>query len=204
MYSVSLNSIQNAFEYLHHLQCKIAQHTTFNWIQLISIFKTQHNKVGFSMGIQINEIIPEFSLPSTNGLISREDFFGKKTILFFYPRDNTPGCTRENLDFKEYFEKFTEAQFQLYGVSRDSIESHESFRKKHELPFHLISDSEGILCTAFDLLKMKNLYGRSYLGIERSSLLISPDCQLIQCWRNVKVPGHVQNLLSEVLKTKDS
>ncbi len=149
-------------------------------------------------GITIGKAIPDFQLESTAGPFSQKNLKGKKTVLYFYPKDNTPGCTLEGQDFRDYRSKFTRAGAQIFGVSRDSLKSHENFKSKHSFNFELIADPEEILCKIFDVIKTKNMYGKKVLGIERSTFLIDEKGILRQEWRKVKVAGHVEEVLSAV------
>ncbi|AMJ56976.1 MULTISPECIES: peroxiredoxin [Stenotrophomonas] len=127
------------------------------------------------------------------------DLAGQWLVLYFYPKDSTPGCTTEGLDFNALLPKFKRAGAQVFGISRDSLKSHDNFCAKQGFKFPLISDTDEALCTAFDVIKMKNMYGKQVRGIERSTFLISPDSQLVQEWRKVKVAGHADAVL-EALK----
>ncbi|WP_313317403.1 peroxiredoxin [Stenotrophomonas sp.] len=124
---------------------------------------------------------------------------GQWLVLYFYPKDSTPGCTTEGLDFNALLPKFKRAGAQVFGISRDSLKSHDNFCAKQGFKFPLISDTDEALCAAFDVIKMKNMYGKQVRGIERSTFLISPDSQLVQEWRKVKVAGHADAVL-EALK----
>ena len=123
---------------------------------------------------------------------------GHWLVLYFYPKDSTPGCTTEGIDFNALLPKFKRAGAQVFGVSRDSVKSHDNFCAKQGFKFPLISDSDEALCTAFDVIKMKNMYGKQVRGIERSTFVISPDSQLVQSWRKVKVAGHADAVLAEL------
>jgi len=120
---------------------------------------------------------------------------GQWLVLYFYPKDSTPGCTTEGLDFNALLPKFKRAGAQVFGISRDSVKSHDNFCAKQGFKFPLISDTDEALCSAFDVIKMKNMYGKQVRGIERSTFLISPDSQLVQEWRKVKVAGHADAVL---------
>ena len=122
------------------------------------------------------------------------------TVLFFYPKDNTPGCTTENIAFRDLSEQFAAAGAELYGVSRDSLRSHESFKAKLGLPFELISDPDEALCTQFGVMKMKQMYGKTVRGIERSTFVIDADGTLVKEWRGLKVAGHVDEVLEFVTR----
>ncbi len=123
---------------------------------------------------------------------------GKKLVLYFYPKDSTPGCTTEGQDFRDLHDQFERANTLVFGVSRDSLKSHENFRSKQCFPFELISDPEEALCRQFDVIKEKNMYGKKHMGIERSTFLIDEQGVLRQEWRKVKVKGHVQEVLEAV------
>lgn len=151
--------------------------------------------------MKIGDKVKDFTLPATGGgEISLSDFSGKPVILYFYPKDNTPGCTREGQDFRDQFAKIKKAGAVVLGVSRDSVKSHENFKAKQEFPFELLSDADEKLCRQFDVIKEKNMYGRKVMGVERSTFLIGPDGTLKREWRKVKVPGHVDEVL-EALKS---
>lgn len=147
---------------------------------------------------QIGQPVPAFKLEGTGGPISQQDLKGKKTVLYFYPKDNTPGCTREGQDFRDNHRKFARAGAQILGVSRDSLKSHENFKAKQELPFELISDPDEQLCELFEVIKLKNMYGKQVRGIERSTFLIDENGVLQREWRKVKVPDHVEEVLDAV------
>jgi peroxiredoxin Q/BCP len=124
----------------------------------------------------------------------------KSTVLFFYPKDNTPGCTTENMAFRDLHDQFRAAGAEVYGVSRDSLRSHEGFKAKLGLPFELISDPDEALCQAFGVMKMKKMYGKEVRGVERSTFVIDADGRLVKEWRGVKVPGHVDEVLEFVAR----
>ncbi|MFN4161012.1 peroxiredoxin [Stenotrophomonas sp. P5_B8] len=124
---------------------------------------------------------------------------GQWLVLYFYPKDSTPGCTTEGIDFNALLPQFTQAGARVFGVSRDSVKSHDNFCAKQGFAFPLISDGDEALCTAFDVIKLKNMYGKQVRGIERSTFLISPDSRIVQAWRKVKVAGHADTVL-EALK----
>ena len=144
-------------------------------------------------------VVTDFSAAMTSGqtfqLSGRP---ARYTVLFFYPKDNTPGCTTENMAFRDNYEKFQAAGTEVYGVSRDSIRSHEGFKMKLGLPFELISDPEEALCQQFGVMKMKQMYGKTVRGIERSTFVIDANGQLVKEWRGVKVADHVDEVLEFV------
>jgi len=143
--------------------------------------------------------VPNFSLPATGGqTIKLSGLKGQIVVLYFYPKDSTPGCTTEGLDFKANFRKFSNAGATILGVSRDNLTSHEKFKEKQGFPFDLVSDEAEELCALFDVIKMKNMYGKQVRGIERSTFLIDAEGVLRQEWRKVKVAGHVDEVLQAV------
>ena len=149
--------------------------------------------------VEINKSVTNFSLPGTGGTeFSLSNFLGKTVVLYFYPRDSTPGCTNEGIDFTNLYEDFQKKNVEIFGISRDSINSHEKFKKKYSFPFELLSDSEEVACALFDVIKMKNMYGKQVQGIERSTFLIDPEGILIKEWRGLKVPGHADEVLSSI------
>ncbi len=149
--------------------------------------------------IEIGKQAPKFSLPATGDqTLSLADFKGRKLVLYFYPKDSTPGCTKEGQAFSALYPKFQAADCEILGVSRDGVKSHENFKAKQGFPFELLSDKEETLCQAFDVIKEKNMYGRKVLGIERSTFLIDPKGVLRAEWRKVKVDGHAEEVLAAV------
>lgn len=148
------------------------------------------------MTVETNQKIPPFtSLATSDTTITEQDLLDKYTVLYFYPRDNTPGCTTEGQDFTTNFDIFKSLNCQIFGVSMDSMKKHDNFRAKFNFPFELISDPEAELCKLFDVYKLKKNYGKEYMGIERSTFLINPQGELIQEWRKVKVADHVNEVL---------
>jgi thioredoxin-dependent peroxiredoxin len=140
--------------------------------------------------------VPDFTLPMTGGgSWSLKQAAGKKLVIYFYPRDMTSGYTRESQDFRDHYAAFRKSGTQLVGVSRDSVASHDKFAAKEALPFPLLADTEEKLCKLFDVIKEKSLYGRKYLGVERSTFLLDAKGRLQQEWRKVKVPGHAEEVL---------
>ena len=149
--------------------------------------------------LTIGDHVPNFSFQATSGLQAQlSDYQGKTVILYFYPKDNTPGCTTESKDFTAQYQRLANANAVIFGVSRDSLKSHENFKAKFEMPFELISDADSALCNLFDVIKEKNMYGRKYMGIERSTFMINPEGVLSNEWRKVKVPGHVDAILASL------
>jgi thioredoxin-dependent peroxiredoxin len=149
------------------------------------------------MQVELNQPLPPFSAKATGEqTVSPADLVGQKVVIYFYPKDNTPGCTTEGQDFRDQFAAFQAAGAIIFGVSRDSLRTHANFKAKHEFPFDLISDPDEQLCKLFDVIKLKKLYGKEYEGIERSTFLIDAQGVLRQEWRKVKVPGHVAEVLT--------
>jgi peroxiredoxin Q/BCP len=142
--------------------------------------------------------VADFSAAATGGTFTLSAQKGHPVVLYFYPKDDTPGCTTEGADFRDLHQQFTKLGAVIAGVSRDSLRSHESFKAKMEFPFELISDADEKLCAQFDVIKMKNMYGKKVRGIERSTFLIGPDGSLVHEWRGVKVPGHAEAVLEAV------
>ncbi|WP_018935142.1 peroxiredoxin [Thioalkalivibrio sp. ALJ24] len=152
------------------------------------------------MTVAIDQPVPaDIRLPATGDQeLALEDYRGRIVVLYFYPKDDTPGCTNESRDFAEHLADFEAAGAVILGCSRDSVKSHENFRTKQELPFDLLSDADERLCEAFDVIGMKNMYGKQVRGIERSTFVIDADGVLRREWRKVKVPGHVDEVLAAV------
>ena len=147
------------------------------------------------------KVIPDCLIECYRGGTSDlKDYMGSPLVLYFYPRDNTPGCAQESCDFSTYYQKFTSRQCKIVGVSRDSIQSHEKFATKYSLPFDLISDIDEELCEKFQVMKLKNMYGKQVRGIERSTFLFNASGNLIKEWRKVKVAGHVEDVWDELRK----
>ena len=151
----------------------------------------------------LDQPAPLLDLPATGSKAFRlADAKGRIVVLYFYPKDNTPGCTTEGQNFRDLYPESQQAGADVYGISRDSMKSHESFRSKMSFPFDLLSDAEESACKAFDVIKMKNMYGKKVRGIERSTFVIDADGVLRREWRGVKVPGHVQEVLDYVKTLK--
>ena len=148
---------------------------------------------------EIGKKAPNFNLPATGDKkLSLKDFKGKHLVIYFYPKDATPGCTTEGQNFRDAFNKFKNANCSILGVSKDSIKSHEKFKEKQAFPFDFLSDEDEEMCKAYDVIKLKKLYGREYMGIERSTFLIDANGKLKKEWRKIKVKGHVDEVLAEV------
>ena len=142
---------------------------------------------------------PKFKAECTSELnLSNEDFIGKNLVIYFYPKDSTPGCTTEGQEFRDNYKSFKKLNTDILGVSRDSIKSHENFKSKQEFPFELLSDPDEKVCKAFDVMKLKSMYGREYIGVDRSTFLVSAKGIILKEWRSVKVKGHVEDVLSSV------
>ena len=149
--------------------------------------------------VNIGAPVPEFELPATGEKTVRlSDLKGKNVVIYFYPKDSTPGCTTEGQDFRDNMEAFTECNTVILGVSRDSIKSHEKFKSNQSFPFDLLSDQAEVLCKLFDVIKEKNMYGRKVMGIQRSTFLLDETGKLRNEWRKVKVKGHVNEVLAAV------
>lgn len=149
--------------------------------------------------VSLGEKVPDFSLPATGDQsISLKQFKGKNVVIYFYPKDSTPGCTSEGQDFRDNYASFQQLNTEILGISRDSIKSHENFKAKQAFPFELLSDEDESVCQLFDVIKEKNMYGKKVMGIERSTFLIDAKGLLHQEWRKVKVNGHVDEVLEAV------
>ena len=154
-------------------------------------------------GPTLNRVVADFTAEATGGKnIRLKDLRGKNVVLYFYPKDNTPGCTLEGQDFRDLHDKFKRQKTVILGVSKDSIASHERFRDKQSFPFDLLSDPDEKLCKKFDVIKEKSMYGKKYLGVERSTFLIDSAGKLKREWRKVKVKGHAQEVLDAVKELK--
>ena len=148
------------------------------------------------MHVELNKPVPDFSAQATGEqTVTPASLAGKNVVIYFYPKDNTPGCTTEGQDFRDAHAEFAATNTVIYGVSKDSLRTHANFKAKHEFPFELISDKDEQLCQLFDVIKLKKLYGKEYLGVDRSTFLIDRNGVLRQEWRTVKVPGHVEAVL---------
>ncbi|QDQ25010.1 peroxiredoxin [Chitinimonas arctica] len=148
-------------------------------------------------------VVPDLELPMTGDqAFNTAALRGTPYVLFFYPKDNTPGCTTESGDFRDRHEAFLAAGCRLYGVSRDGMKSHENFKAKLAMPFELVSDPDETLCNAFGVMKMKNMYGKQVRGVERSTFVVDGEGQVVKEWRGLKVPGHVDDVLAFVQTMK--
>ena len=142
---------------------------------------------------------PDFQLPGTSGVSFKfSDQRGHPIVIYFYPKDNTPGCTTEGQEFRDLYPQFRKLECEVFGVSRDSLKSHETFKAKMGFPFELLCDADEIACKLFNVIKMKNMYGRKVRGIERSTFVINRSGELVREWRAVKVPGHAREVLEFV------
>ena len=150
------------------------------------------------MAVAIDQPVDDFQIPATSEkTISLSQLKGKQVVIYFYPKDSTPGCTTEGQGFRDHYADFQAANTEVFGVSRDSLKSHENFKAKQAFPFELLSDKDEALCQLFDVIKLKKLYGKEYLGVDRSTFLIDKDGVLRHEWRGVKVPGHVEAVLEQ-------
>ncbi|HVL76082.1 MAG TPA: peroxiredoxin [Noviherbaspirillum sp.] len=151
--------------------------------------------------VALDQPVPDFSAPMTGDqTFQLSRLRGKTVVLYFYPKDNTPGCTTEGMQFRDLYPEFQQANAELFGLSRDSIRSHEGFKAKLEMPFELISDPDEQVCKLFGVMKNKQMYGKQVRGVERSTFVIDGSGKLVKEWRGVKVPGHVNEVL-EFVKT---
>jgi peroxiredoxin Q/BCP len=146
-----------------------------------------------------NTSFQDFELPSTGGKIFKlSEHIGKTLVIYFYPKDSTPGCTTQGQQFRDHYADFAAANTEIFGISRDSIKSHENFKAKFEFPFDLLADTEELACQLFGVIKMKKMYGKEVRGIERSTFIINTEGALIREWRGVKVDGHIPEVLAFV------
>lgn len=147
----------------------------------------------------LNQAIPDFELPSTGGKTFKlSDYLGKTLVIYFYPKDSTPGCTTQGQQFRDAYADFKALNAEIVGISRDSLKSHENFKAKFSFPFELLSDSDERACSLFDVIRMKNMYGNQVRGIQRSTFVLDKNGMLVREWRGVKVDGHVQEVLDFV------
>jgi len=151
---------------------------------------------------EISDPAPDFTLPRDGGeTVSLADLRGSRVVLFFYPRDDTPGCTKESIGFSHTLQTFSEKGVKVFGISKDSVASHDKFAAKHELTVPLLSDENGTTCEDYGVWGEKNMYGKKFMGIERTTFLIDTEGKIARIWRKVKVPGHVQEVL-EIVRRK--
>lgn len=149
----------------------------------------------------LNQPVKDFELPATSDKTFKLSAYkGKKLVIYFYPKDSTPGCTTQGMQFRDHYDEFQAANTEIFGISRDSLKSHENFKAKFTFPFELLSDAEELACGIFDVIKMKNMYGKQVRGIERSTFVIDENGVLIHEWRKVKVKEHVEEVL-QFIKT---
>ena len=149
--------------------------------------------------IEIGSKALDFTLPATNDAeITLSDFKGKNVVLYFYPKDNTPGCTQESKDFRDFVKDFEAHNTVILGISRDRLVTHKNFKKKHEFPFELLSDEDEMVCNLYGVMKEKNMFGKKVHGIERSTFIIDAKGNFAKIWRKVKVPGHVEEVLESI------
>jgi peroxiredoxin Q/BCP len=150
------------------------------------------------MAVELDKPVTDFQVQATSDqAVSLSALKGQQVVLYFYPKDSTPGCTTQGQGFRDQHEAFKAANTLVFGVSRDSLKSHENFKAKQAFPFELISDKDESLCQLFDVIKLKKLYGKEYLGVDRSTFLIDKEGVLRKEWRGVKVPGHVDAVLEQ-------
>ena len=159
--------------------------------------------------LMLNQSVPDFQLPATSGTTFQLSNYheknlankpGKNVILYFYPKDSTPGCTTQGIQFRDAYAQFKAFDTEIFGISRDSLKSHENFKAKFSFPFELLADTEELACCLFNVIKMKNMYGKQVRGIERSTFVIDKNGILVKEWRGVKVEGHVAEVL-DFIKT---
>lgn len=147
--------------------------------------------------VALNKPVPDFELPSTGDKnVKLSELRGQNVLIYFYPKDNTPGCTLEGQQFRDHIDEFKQLNTVIFGISRDSIKMHENFKKKQDFPFDLLSDPDEAVCNLFGVMQLKKLYGREYMGVDRSTFLIDADGVLRHEWRGVKVKGHVEEVLT--------
>ena len=155
-------------------------------------------------GLQLGDTLPHVQLPMTGDIdFDSQDYSGQNMVIYFYPKDSTPGCTTEGNEFSANIDTFKAANCRVFGVSRDSMRRHDNFKAKQDFKIELISDEDEHLCGIFDVIKLKKLYGKEYLGIERSTFVINGQGELVKEWRKVKVKGHVDEVLAFVQGTEE-
>ena len=149
--------------------------------------------------VETGKKVPDFSGLATSGMeFKLSNYKGSPVLLYFYPRDNTPGCTQEGKDFRDHYAEFEQKGIKIFGISRDGIKAHENFKAKYDFPFELISDKDETICKLFDVIKEKKMYGKTHMGIERSTFLIDADGVLVKEWRKVKVKEHIGQVLEAI------
>lgn len=147
--------------------------------------------------LMLNEPVANFQLPATSGkTFQLSDYIGKIVVIYFYPKDSTPGCTTQGMQFRDTYPEFQQHHAEIFGISRDTVKSHENFKAKFSFPFELLADTEELACSLFNVIKMKNMYGKQVRGIERSTFVIDKSGNLVKEWRGVKVDGHAAEVLS--------
>lgn len=145
----------------------------------------------------LNQPVSDFQLPATGGkTFQLSDYLGKTLVIYFYPKDSTPGCTTQGMQFRDAYAQFQQHNAEIFGISRDSLKSHENFKTKFSFPFELLADTEELACSLFGVIKMKNMYGKQVRGIERSTFIIDKNGTLVKEWRGVKVDGHAAEVLN--------
>lgn len=151
------------------------------------------------MTLNIGDAAPDFTLPTDNGsALTLSQLRGKKVVLYFYPKDNTPGCTRESCDFRDEFAQFKTKGVEILGISKDSEKKHTQFKRKYALPFTLLVDANADICEVYGVINKKSLFGKTFLGIQRSTFLIDEKGVIRAIWRKVKITGHVEQILNEL------
>lgn len=152
-----------------------------------------------AMTATLAQTVPNFTLPATsNQIFNLEDYRGKTLILYFYPKDSTPGCTTQGIQFRDAYAELKALNAEVFGISRDSLKSHENFKAKFTFPFELLADTEELACGIFNVMKIKNMYGKQVRGVERSTFIINKEGTLVKEWRGVKVDGHVAEVLNYI------
>jgi peroxiredoxin Q/BCP len=154
--------------------------------------------------VAVGKKVPAFSAPATGGTVASKELVGKPFVLYFYPRDDTPGCTLEGEAFRDHYAKFRKLGVRVLGVSRDGLTAHEKFKAKFAFPFELIADTDAKLCGLFDVIRDKNMYGKKVRGIERSTFLYDADGTLRNEWRKVTVKGHVNDVLRAAMALEET
>jgi len=148
------------------------------------------------MTLEVGDSVPDFTLPTDDGSdVSLKDFRGSKLVIYFYPKDNTPGCTNEAIGFSKLAEAFKKAETEIIGISKDSVKKHRNFRNKHDLTIRLASDAEGDVCERFGVWQEKSMYGRRFMGITRATFLVDREGRIARIWPKVKVNGHAEEVL---------